>query len=109
MNNEATMRMRKVKYGDREVEYDADAPCIICGEPVIGASMGGTVICGSCDLGKCRYCGITIFVMKESIDGGRSKKAVLDHMAWHHKNNPELVQRQNDGMNRMLDRLEAEK
>ena len=68
--------------------------------------MGGTVICGSCDLGKCRYCGMTIFVMKESIDGGRSKKEVLKHMEWHHKNTPELVERINSGMKRLLDKLE---
>lgn len=29
----------------KEVEYDENAPCIICGEPVVEASMGGTVIC----------------------------------------------------------------
>ncbi len=36
------------------VEYDENAPCIICGEPVGNASMGGTVICPACDCGKNR-------------------------------------------------------
>lgn len=33
------------------VEYDPDAPCLMCGLPVIEASMGGTVICPWCDSG----------------------------------------------------------
>ena len=66
-----------------EIEYDETAPCLICGEPVMGASMGGTLICPWCDMGKCRYCGITIFILKESLDEGRSKKELLDHMKWH--------------------------
>lgn len=102
------MRMRKIKYSDREVEYDADAPCIVCGEPVIGASMGGTVICGSCDLGKCRYCGMQITVFKKSVDGGESKKGVLKHMQWHHNYTPDVVEKINAGTIRMMDKLEAE-
>lgn len=102
-------KIRKVKYGEKEFEYDEDTPCIICGEPVIGASMGGTVICGACDCGKCRYCGITITVFKESVDGGKSKQGILNHMKWHYKNNPELVKLKNDSMKKLLDRLEAEK
>tara|TARA_Y100000034_G_C6891777_1_gene410368 strand:+ start:680 stop:988 length:309 start_codon:yes stop_codon:yes gene_type:complete len=39
--------------GERtEVVYDADAPCRICGEPVIEASMGGTNVCPWCDCGR---------------------------------------------------------
>ena len=76
-------RMKKVKYGDREVEYDELAPCICCDEPVHNASMGGTVLCPACDLGKCRFCGVSIFVMKESVDGGKSKRNVLEHMKYH--------------------------
>ncbi len=75
--------MKKVKYGDREVEYDDLAPCICCGEPVHNASMGGTVVCPACDCGKCRFCNQTVFVIKEEIDGGRSKKEVLEHMKKH--------------------------
>lgn len=37
-----------------KVEYDPDAPCKLCGKPVIEASMGGTVICPWCDTGKPR-------------------------------------------------------
>lgn len=33
------------------VEYDENAPCWMCGEPVVEASMGGTVICPWCDCG----------------------------------------------------------
>lgn len=100
------MRMRKIKYGEREVEYDADAPCISCGEPVLAASVGGTVICPSCDLGKCRYCGISIFAVRESIDGGASKTRILAHMKWHHLHNPEEVIKRNEGTVRIMDIFE---
>ena len=65
------------------VEYDENAPCIICGEPVMAASMSGTVICPACDAGICRYCGIKIQVLREEIDGGSSRRNLREHMAWH--------------------------
>jgi len=37
-----------------EVKYDENAPCIVCGLPVGEASVGGTVICPSCDCGVYR-------------------------------------------------------
>jgi len=70
---------------DFTVEYDENAPCIICGEPVMEASMGGTSICPSCDIGQCRYCGVRIMVLKEEIDGGSSLRNLREHMAWHKK------------------------
>lgn len=102
-------KIRKVKYGDKEFEYDEDSPCIICGEPVIGASMGGTAICPACDCGKCRYCGMTIMIFKEEIDNGESKKGLLEHMQWHHKNTPDVVDRKNNAHRRILDKIEANK
>ena len=88
--------MRTVTYpSGRKIEYDENTPCIICGEPVISASIGGTVICPACDLGKCRYCGMTVFVLKKEIDGGKSKENLLRHMRWHHTNTVELVKRVN--------------
>lgn len=36
------------------VEYDETVPCLICGNPVISASMGGFDICPSCDCGRFR-------------------------------------------------------
>lgn len=36
------------------VEYDPDAPCHVCGLPVVAASMAGTVVCPWCDLGQPR-------------------------------------------------------
>ena len=36
------------------IEYDETEPCIVCGNPVIEASVGGTVICPSCDCGYWR-------------------------------------------------------
>jgi len=65
--------------------YDKNAPCVCCGEPVIAASMGGTNLCPWCDMGICRYCHVFIFVLKEEIDGGQSKRNLLEHMAWHKK------------------------
>jgi hypothetical protein len=91
-----------------EIPYDENAPCLVCGEPVIGASMGGTSICGSCDCGKCRYCGTTIFVLREEIDHGESKRRVLEHMKWHHEHTPEIVEHANSGLRRLMDRLDEE-
>ena len=34
-----------------DVQYDENAPCRICGYPVIDASMGGTDVCPFCDAG----------------------------------------------------------
>jgi len=33
------------------VEYDEQAPCRLCGEPVLEASVGGTDVCPWCDCG----------------------------------------------------------
>jgi hypothetical protein len=38
----------------RTVEYDPQAPCWACGQPVLAASMGGTVLCPWCDCGNAR-------------------------------------------------------
>ena len=37
-----------------KVEYDENTPCIVCGLPVGSASMGGTVVCPTCDCGVYR-------------------------------------------------------
>jgi len=99
-------KIRTIKYGETEVQYDEDTPCIICGEPVIGASMGGTNICPSCDCGKCRYCGVKIFVLKEEVDNGKSKKNFLEHIEWHRNNTPYIVREVNAAHRRVLDQLE---
>ncbi len=39
---------------DRTVEYDENAPCVICSLPVLFASMGGTAVCPWCDCGNYR-------------------------------------------------------
>jgi len=67
------------------MDFDEKAPCIMCGEPVIEPSMGGTTLCPWCDCGKCRYCGVKIFAYHEEIDGGRSLKNLREHMDWHKK------------------------
>lgn len=41
--------------GTLTVEYDENAPCRICGEPVVEASMGGTNVCPWCDTGQSRH------------------------------------------------------
>ncbi|NVM21401.1 MAG: hypothetical protein HWN68_06440 [Desulfobacterales bacterium] len=76
---------RDVNGQRKKIEYDDKAPCLICGEPVIEASVGGTSICPWCDMGICRYCGVTICVFKESVDGGKSKRELLEHIEWHKK------------------------
>lgn len=75
--------MKKIDYGNGVIEYDELAPCILCDEPVHNASMGGTIICPSCDLGKCRFCNERMTVWKEKIDGGKSKKQFLEHLRKH--------------------------
>jgi hypothetical protein len=72
------------------IEYEDTTPCIICGEPVISASMGGTAICPWCDMGKCRYCRVSIMVIKEEIDGGDSKRQCLEHMKRHRDREPDF-------------------
>lgn len=77
--------MKKVTYTGLDgkpftVEYDENAPCIICGEPVISASMGGTVVCPSCECGKCRFCGVDLPMGKEKIKA---------HIKWHKENTKE--------------------
>lgn len=64
----------------KTIEYDETLPCIVCGEPVGDASMGGTLVCPACDCGKCRYCGIDlpIAVTKE-----KAIKKIREHIAWH--------------------------
>lgn len=78
--------MKTATYKDLDgktfsVEYDENAPCIICGEPVMDASMGGTVVCPACDCGRCRYCGTTLSAVKEEFDGGRSLRAWREHVS----------------------------
>jgi len=75
--------MKTVRYGERVIEYDENAPCIICGEPVISASSAGTSVCPWCDCGRCRYCGVEPMLFKQEIDGGRSLRDWRDHMKWH--------------------------
>ena len=41
-------------FGGRRIVYDPNYPCIYCGLPVGAASMGGTVVCPSCDCGSHR-------------------------------------------------------
>lgn len=72
------------------INYNDEAACISCGEPVISASMGGTAICPWCDTGRCRYCGMQVFTFKDEIDGGESKRKLRQHMAWHKKEKPKF-------------------
>jgi len=40
--------------GSVTASYDPNAPCRICGFPVIEASIGGTDVCPWCDMGSLR-------------------------------------------------------
>jgi len=51
--------MKTVTYplmGDKKytITYDETLPCIVCGNPVINASMGGPRVCPSCNIGRSR-------------------------------------------------------
>lgn len=78
--------MKTVTYRDFKgqpftVEYDETAPCRVCHQPVVAASMGGTDVCPSCDCGRCRFCGKSQWAFKESIDGGWSLRELREHVA----------------------------
>lgn len=63
-----------------KVDYDENAPCIVCGEPVVEASMGGTVLCPWCDMGHCRYCKVQLPMGRDKED---STKKIREHIKWH--------------------------
>lgn len=65
--------------------FDPNLPCLICLEPVHFISQSGSAICPACDMGKCRYCGVSSMIFKEEIDGGRSLRKWREHMVWHHE------------------------
>ena len=50
-----TATYKNLEGKDFTVEYDSEAPCWYCGYPVGEASMGGTVVCGPCDMGANRF------------------------------------------------------
>jgi hypothetical protein len=52
----ATATYRRRDGSAFTVEYDPEGPCMVCGLPVVTASMGGTVVCPWCDTGTCRFC-----------------------------------------------------
>ena len=75
-----TATCKRLDGSEFTVEYDETALCMICGEPVIAASVGGTSICPWCDMGRCRYCG------KDLPSGRTSQQAtenIKAHMLWH--------------------------
>ncbi len=80
-----TVTYQLIGGGEVTIEYDPDAPCRICGEPVGSASVGGIDICPSCDMGECRYCGMGSMLLREELDGGCSLRKWREHMAWHKK------------------------
>jgi hypothetical protein len=90
------------------IEYEDEQPCKICGEPILGISMSGTDICPWCDMGKCRYCGVTIFVLREEIDGGASLKNLREHMKWHREKEPDRPQKMLEAYRRIHAKLEEE-
>ncbi len=85
--------MKIAKYpllggGVKEVEYDENALCIFCGEPVVEASMGGTVICPWCDCGNCRYCGEKYLTGRETTNEG-CIAVIKRHIKQHKESNNE--------------------
>lgn len=64
-------------FGGSLVEYDRDAPCMVCRQPVGAASMGGTAVCPSCDLGQHRDTG-TEWTLQEYVLITRDKMTPQD-------------------------------
>lgn len=63
--------------------------CRICGEPMVGGpSYGGHDVCGWCDCGNCRYCGVRSMLLRVEIDGGRSLRNWREHMQYHKSTPP---------------------
>lgn len=52
--NTKSVTYNLVGGGTKTIEYDPNAPCWFCELPVGSASMGGTVVCPSCDCGRHR-------------------------------------------------------
>jgi hypothetical protein len=75
-----TATYRLLDGTDRKIEYDENAPCMVCGEPVIEASMGGTSLCPWCDCGNCRYCGVRLPIGR---DKEHSIELIKEHIDWH--------------------------
>ena len=75
-----TATYNQIGGGTFAIEYDETAPCIICGEPVVEASMGGTDICPACDCGKCRFCGVDLPIASTREE---ATKKIRAHMKWH--------------------------
>jgi len=49
------MIVREVKtHKMYRIPYDETAPCSVCGNPVVTASMNGPTVCPSCDIGVWR-------------------------------------------------------
>lgn len=65
------------------IEYDPDAPCNICGEPIRRLSTAGPNICPWCDIGQCRYCGVNMTMISSTRGGGRSLQQWPQHMKYH--------------------------
>ena len=76
-----TATYQVVGGGKIDIEYNPDALCRICWQPVDSASMGGTKVCPSCDCGHCRYCGMEVTLFNEDIDGGDSLRRFREHVA----------------------------
>lgn len=77
-----TATYKLIGGGSKTIEYDETAPCMICGEPVGEASMGGTAVCPACDCGKCRFCGETFLTGREQTRE-ECMKVVKKHIAGH--------------------------
>lgn len=59
------------------IQYDPEAPCRICGLPVIAASMGGTDVCPWCDCGK--YRDGTSWSLTDSLDIAEIRRKAKKH------------------------------
>ena len=78
-----TATYRGLDGKDFSIEYDEAAPCRICHQPVLDASMGGTDVCPACDCGMCRYCRLPMMIIREDWDGGSSIRAWREHVGSH--------------------------
>jgi uncharacterized Zn finger protein (UPF0148 family) len=71
------------------VEYDPLAPCILCGLPVVEASMGGTGVCPWCDTGHDRQGKPLDWKPRVSTDAERAMGKGEVIMELRHKATPE--------------------
>ncbi len=71
---------------DLMVTYEDKGACVVCGLPVISASMGGTVICPWCDCGVYRD-----GTRQMTFDRAKIKREACNRLGWATEAKAQLI------------------